>query len=421
MTRTYESTHPFLTFAVDMRQAPASLWILLGEAQSKCEHLRGAPLPPVVQSELHQIYLAKGVLATTAIEGNTLSEEEVRRHMDGKLELPPSKEYLRQEIDNILRACNAIWDDDGSNGALSPQQICRFNAVVLEGLGLDPEVVPGRTRRHSVGVAGYRGAPWEDCDHLLERLCEWLNGKAFQAEQQLAIVYAVLKATLAHLYIAWIHPFGDGNGRTARLVEFFILAQAGVPMAAAHLLSNHYNSTRAEYYRQLAQASRSGDVLPFLIYAVQGFVDGLRGQLEHVRDTQLTLAWSDYVRERFRGSTSDADARRQQLVLALSYVDAADKHEIVKLSTDIATAYARKTSKTLTRDLNLLEKLGLVAQDGGVVRAKRYLMLAFRSKSKDPKVLREMREAFAPEPRLVRRRTNAGGPRGESRRPSRSR
>ena len=45
----------------------------------------------------------------------------------------------------------------------------------------------------------------------------------------------ILKATLAHLYIAWIHPFGDGNGRTARLVEFMLLSRAGVPSPSAHL------------------------------------------------------------------------------------------------------------------------------------------------------------------------------------------
>jgi hypothetical protein len=76
-------------------------------------------------------------------------------------------------------------------------------------------------------------------------------------------VYAILKAMVAHLYLAWTHPFGDGNGRTARLIEFHILLSAGVPSPAAHLFSNHYNQTRAEYYRQLDRASKSGGH-PFL-------------------------------------------------------------------------------------------------------------------------------------------------------------
>src|SRR5258708_188060 len=92
--RTYEQTHPWLKFAADFRSAPPHFWMLLGECQSKCEHIAGVPLQPDTAEELYKIYLAKGALATTAIEGNTLSEEEVRKHLDGKLQLPPSLEEL---------------------------------------------------------------------------------------------------------------------------------------------------------------------------------------------------------------------------------------------------------------------------------------------------------------------------------------
>jgi len=58
---------------------------------------------------MHQLYLAKGALATTAIEGNTLSESEVLRVLTGELKLPPSREYLKQEIDNVAEAFNKIY------------------------------------------------------------------------------------------------------------------------------------------------------------------------------------------------------------------------------------------------------------------------------------------------------------------------
>jgi len=97
--RTYLKTHPWLTFQVDLRLLEYLIWISLGEAQSKCEHISGVPLRPSVARQLHMIYLAKGVLATTAIEGNTLTESEVLQHLEGKLELPPSKSiYLKKLI-----------------------------------------------------------------------------------------------------------------------------------------------------------------------------------------------------------------------------------------------------------------------------------------------------------------------------------
>src|SRR5687767_5054618 len=102
--RAFETSHPWLTFKLDTHRIPAPVWMLLGEARSKCEHLAGVPLRPETAQRLNQLFLAKGARATTAIEGNTLSEEQVLRQIEGKLDLPPSKEYLGTEISNIVAA-----------------------------------------------------------------------------------------------------------------------------------------------------------------------------------------------------------------------------------------------------------------------------------------------------------------------------
>ncbi len=382
--RTYEKTHPWITFTLDLRRASPAFWMLLGEARSKCEHIANVPLRPATAEQLHLLYLAKGVLATTAIEGNTLSEDEVIRHLEGKLRLPPSKEYLTKEIDNIVAACNALSTNvqAGRPPSLSVITITEFNRLVLDNLTLGEDVSPGVIRTHSVGVARYRGAPAEDCEYLLERLCTWLGGPDFEPSantSDILLVYAILKAILAHLYLAWIHPFGDGNGRTARLVEFLILVSSGVPGPAAHLLSNHYNQTRSEYYRQLDQASQSGgDVLPFLTYAVQGFVDGLRSQLEVIRFQQWDVAWENYVHEKFQHSTSSNDVRRRHLLLDLS--DRAEPTPFGKLrelSARVAAAYATKTAKTLSRDLSALITMDLLELTPSGYRAKKETILAF--------------------------------------------
>jgi len=243
--RKFKDTHPWIRFALDMNRAPAALWILLGECRSKCEHIAGVPLKPSVAENLHRLYLAKGVLATTAIEGNTLSEEEVLQHLDGKLKLPPSREYLAQEIDNILAECNRVLRSisEGEAPPLTLDRVRELNRTVLDGLSLESGVVPGEIRHHSVGVARYRGAPHEDCEFLLNRMCEWLESSDFEPPtKEDAIISAILKAIVSHIYLAWIHPFGDGNGRTARLIEFQILISSGVPAPAAHLLSNPLQS-----------------------------------------------------------------------------------------------------------------------------------------------------------------------------------
>ena len=378
--RKYETSHPWLKFELDMQRASARLWIALGEAQSKCYHIAGVPLQPKIAKDMHEIYLARGLLATTAIEGNTLTEKEVRDLLDKKLKLPPSRQYLAQEIDNILDACNRILVDIKNHhiAPLSTTLIKTFNGLVLHKLKLDSEVVPGQIRKHSVGVGNYRGAPPEDCEYLLDRLCEWLNG-SFNAPKGDEVIYGLIKSIIAHVYLAWIHPFGDGNGRTARLLEVKFLLEAGVPSAAAHLLSNHYNLTRAEYYKQLEQTTKTnGDLMPFIHYAVTGFVDQLREQIETIQQQQLNVSWVNYVHEKFGSQKSPADRRQRDVVLAMSAKEGFIKPaEIRELNPNIAAQYATKTPKTVTRDLNRLKKLGLVESGQGGYRANIQLMVAF--------------------------------------------
>lgn len=380
--RTFERTHPWIKFRINLAEVGPEFWMCLGEAASKCEHLSKVPLRPSTAKRLHEIYLAKGAAATTAIEGNKLSEEEVLKAVEGKLEVPPSKEYQKQEVQNIIDACNAISDQVVANTlpAPSPDLIRNYDRRVLHALPPEEDVVPGEYRLHSVLVGNvYRGAPAEDCAFLVDKLCEWLNGPDFSAKPGHELVYAIIKAVLAHVYIAWIHPFGNGNGRTARLIEFHLLMSAGMPSPAAHLLSNHYNRTRPEYYRQLDLASKSGgNLLPFLRYAMQGLIDGLREQLEFVWSQQWDITWRNYVHELFQHRASASDLRQLQLALDLeAQPDWVTLAQVTELTPRLAKAYANKTAKTLQRDLNVLAGMELIVRETKRVRARRELIFAF--------------------------------------------
>ena len=322
------------------------------------------------------MYLVKGMLATTAIEGNTLSEDEVRRILDRTLELPPSREYLEREIENVLSAYNVARKEllDDPKLPFSVARLCEYNRLILDGLDLEEGVEPGKIRRHSVVVGSYKAAPAQDAERLLGQLCDWLNGDEFDAPPetpQLAASLAIVKAIVAHLYLAWIHPFGDGNGRTARLLELQILLCAGFPVPTCQLLSNHYNLTRSEYYRQLSISSRDRDgVLSFLRYAAQGFVDQLREQLDVIRKVQFEDRWEQFVYQSFGERRGETGNRRLRLVLDLSRQfhasgEPISKRSIPALTPRLAAAYAAKTEKTLSRDLNAIKALGLLRQESG--------------------------------------------------------
>ena len=437
--RAYQTSHRWITFSIKLHRASPRLWALLGQAVAFCEQVSGAVLPPRDARKLYRMYLVKGVKATTAIENNTLTEEQVGRVLDGTLELPPSQEYLGQEVRNILDVCEDIRDQilAGTAPRLTREWIADANRAVLGGMEdvLGEGVIPGEVPAFQVVVGRYRGAPREDCDYLLDRLCRWLDeddmpgpgpgaaegdasqaepsgasdngaaadvtaltdapvpaGNVFQDARRRRMAEGILKATLAHLYIAWIHPYGDGNGRTARLVEFMLLARAGVPFPSAHLMSNHFNLTRNRYYRELDRSSRvsghgrdadRGDVFGFVEYAVRGFVDGLADQCRYIEHLQMELAWEDFVFQTFRQTKeTPATRRRREIVLVLSSrQEPVQKQDVPSLTSQLARMYAEKTPKTLTRDLNWLVAEDLIERGPEGYQARMEQMKAFRAGS----------------------------------------
>jgi len=381
--RAYQKSHPWITFkANELNQLGPVTWMLLGEARSKCDHLAGVPLQPAVARRFYEVALVKGARATTAIEGNTLTEQQVAGILDGTYRAPPSREYQEREVSNVLTTLTDIDDRimSGERPAITSELICDFNRRILRNTDHEESAIPGRIRNHSVGVPGYVGAPAEDCEYLLHALAEWLESDTFQSDNpEIRFALLIACAMYAHLYIAWLHPFGDGNGRTARLLEYLILARSGmVPLPAAHLLSNHYNLTRDRYYRELATASRTRDTTGFVDYAAQGLVDGLRDQIEEVSRQQFAVTWINYVHEVMgKFPPSPARTRQRSLVLAIPSGTEIPKRELPLVNASLAALYAGKGPRTLSRDLNRLKKAGLVAKGSKGWRSNDIVINAF--------------------------------------------
>ena len=285
--RTCEQTHPWINFELDLGRLNAPIWSLLHQARAQCAQIAGATLGPATAQELELVSLVRAVHASAAIEGNPLREDQVRAQLEGRLLLPQAQQHYGLEVANIAAALAELASAQGSDGSDGSDGLCVTdilcaNEGLLRGLPLDAAITPGQLRApgQHVRVGRYRGAPPEDLAYLLQRLCAWLNTGFQAANADARLTCGILKAILAHLYIAWIHPFGDGNGRTARLLEIRLLRQAGLTQTAAYLLSPHYHGTRPEYYRRLERSSQREDGLPaFLRYALRGLVDGLDEQL----------------------------------------------------------------------------------------------------------------------------------------------
>lgn len=378
--------YSFISFEFDInRRLTPDMWLDLGEAMSKCQHLAGVPLKPARANEMSAVYLARGVQATTAIEGNTLSETEVKQIVaKGTAHVGKSREYQEREVKNVL---GAIYEMDealraGMRLPITRDRLERLNFQILDGIPDEPQVVPGRLREHNVSAGRYLAPRWQDVPELIERfvrrLAELRSVVTPESPVRDRFVNAVLAAMLAHLYIAWIHPFGNGNGRLARLIEVQILSESGVvPIVATNLLSDFYNKTRDHgYYRALDAAQ--GDVVSFIRYALDGFLDELRGQIGMVKTENVQIHWESYVYEEFRKMPdTETRVRQRELALCMPQDRWITAKEATEVTTRLARLYAKVGERTPTRDLNDLWKIGLVSKDARRYRVRRSIIQAF--------------------------------------------
>ena len=356
---------PHISFRDDWK-IPADVRYTLGSCEATVQALRYLPLSPDVRAKMLEVSLIKGAMATTAIEGNTLTEDEVRAIHEGRSNIPQSRKYLEQEVSNILDALNAIHKEVVESHAISPvtpDMIRSFNAQVGKGLGSAFEAVPGEFRACEVVVGTYRAPDHRAVKWLIGRMCDWLRQEfAYEQESRPAFANGIIEAIVAHVYLVWIHPFADGNGRTARLLEFYLLLRAGLPNTCAHILSNHYNKTRSEYYRQLSAAGRTCDLTEFIRYAIMGLRDGLSEVLNVAQRHQIESCWRNYVYDRLDGMhlTRGVHKRYAKLLTSLDVFTSYTRDTLQNVTTEVAAIYGKNAKGTILRDIRTLVGMGLL-------------------------------------------------------------
>jgi Fic family protein len=235
----------------------------------------------------------------------------------------------------------------------------------LTTLGIDYERnSPGMYRHHAAEAGGY--IPPREHDEvraLMARFVDWINSGDRQGWD------CIIRAIVSHFYLVSIHPFGDGNGRTARGVESFVLYKGGVNVRGFYSLANFYYLQRPEYIRLLdhTRFDSNGDLTPFVLFALRG----LKGELDQVRREIVTesrwIAFRDYALSQIFGSEGPEKTnvrwRMFQLVGAIPRGGIAQTQ--LKLHAPVfVPEYKKVGDRTLLRDIKKLRELELVAIEG---------------------------------------------------------
>jgi Fic family protein len=253
------------------------------------EVIEQAHLVPKWEAKLRRQALMRNTHSSTAIEGNKLTLEQVEALAEGKDVVATNKD--KKEALNYLEALENI-PGLAEKGKFKVADLLNIHRIISKNVmqnTADSGVF--RNRQVFVGkrvfdgttfkeVVEYMPPKTEEVPQLVQKFIDWLNlDKSWGMNP-------VLLAGIVHYEIARIHPFIDGNGRTARLLAMVILYLSDFDHRRIFALDDYYDRDRQAYYAALKTAQVSnGDITLWLEY----FTDGILYSVEEAKDAVLKV------------------------------------------------------------------------------------------------------------------------------------
>ncbi len=214
---------------------------------------------------------------STQIEGNKLTRDQVQAVVAGEGNFP-GRERDEAEVRNYFAALEYVETLGRQSVRLTEREIRTIHGLVLTG---KPKATAYRDGQNVIrdsrnGRVVYMPPEAKDVPGLIKEMVRWINASVAEQEWPVPVV-----AALAHYQFATIHPYFDGNGRTARLLTTLILHRSGYGLNGIYCLEEYYAANLEGYYAGLAVGDShnyyfgraEGDVTPFLEYFCIGMAD----------------------------------------------------------------------------------------------------------------------------------------------------
>ena len=240
------------------------------------------PLSPAVEAELRQRARIRATHYSTRIEGNRLTLEQAEQVIQEKRFAIQGRERDVREVRNYWEALLRVEEWAAKGKPLTEDLVRRLHALVEYGNRAKP--TPYRDGQNVIrdSISGgivYLPPEAPDVPGLMASLVDWVNRA--QKEQ----IPVPLIAGLAHYQFVTIHPYYDGNGRTARLLATFILHLGGYGLNGffsleeyhARDLENYYGALSVHPHHNYYEGRAEADLTPWLNYFVGLLADVFRG------------------------------------------------------------------------------------------------------------------------------------------------
>lgn len=326
------------------------------------ETIADLPILPELSSRLEPEIMYGSISGTAAIEGNPITEKDVQKIAEGH-DMDEYTQKDKQEIMNLIKAYSLLSDIEPSDKPykLEEEFICKLHKIITDQVP-DEHNIPGQYRNGIVYVGdkahgGVYTPPkiLVDIKNLMEEFISWINS------DEIMNLNPFIRAAIAHYHFCIIHPFWDGNGRTARLIEAIIL-QAGNIKYMPKELSNFYYKNVDNYYIAFSKTIKlKKDITPF----VEFYIDATVKSITKIKESIVYFIRIFSLRDFYTHQNKQRIITKRQFDLLSIMIDDPKPIDIntLTLTPPFSFLYKNFSTQTARRDLAKLSNMRLISPD----------------------------------------------------------
>lgn len=325
----------------------------IAKIEAAREVITNAPLVPAWEAKFREEAEVRTIYHGTHVEGSDLNFSEAKAILEGRE--VSAKDRDVQEILNYREVLKFIDQQADRGKEVTEDTLMRVHRLVVRGI-IAPE--KSGSYRHEVVIVtkekindiAFRPPLPNLVPQLTKYFLTWLNGPLGQEENP------ILKAGITHHELVRIHPFIEGNGRTARAVTTLVLFLDGYDFKKFFSMEEYYDRNIKDYYNALASTS-SGELTTWLEYFTEGLAIELNRVKERVQKLSVDLKLKDKVGQ---VSLNERQLKLVEYMEDYGGVRNADWRSLLPMVSD----------DTVLRDLKDLMGKGLVRKQGSTKSAQ---------------------------------------------------
>jgi len=336
----------------------------IGEIEAAKEVIENAPLVPYYEKQFKGDAVVRTVHHGTHIEGNDLSLMETRKVLEGEEIIAHERDI--KEIINYRNVVLLLDELAAKRGGYDKEMLLDIHKETVKNIVPEDKVGVFRKtqvviKEEATGRIIMQPPPHIEVPYLLDEYFEWFNCPDAQE------IHPIIRAGISHYMFSTIHPFVEGNGRTARAFANLVMMREGYDIKRFFSLEEHFDTDLSSYYEAFANIDRQSpniaarDLTSWLEYFTKVVAVELSKIKEKVRRISIDSKLKGKIGEQIALSE-----RQMKLIEYLSEVGGGgmmDLKEVLRMVSE----------DTILRELNVLLEKGIIKKEGKT-KASRYVI-----------------------------------------------